>query len=93
MNQIINEINDFYFFLLDDESWVNRDVSKDGKLGKKVECVGIHTDSDKPWKLPIINYKRQGYNLEKPMFAYLNEFFIQKKDSPALDELFYDTSR
>ncbi len=80
MNQIINEINDFYFFLLDDESWVNRDVSKDGKLDTKVECVGIHTDSDKPWKPPIIKYKRQGYNLGEPIFAYLNEFFIQKKD-------------
>jgi hypothetical protein len=78
--------NDYDCFLLEDSAW-DRAASPDGKLGVKVSFDNIYLDSVKPWTLPIISYKLD----QMQKYAYLNEFFIQKKNSCALLELFYDS--
>jgi hypothetical protein len=79
VNDILSSLNDYNCFLLEDSAW-DRAASHDGKLGVKVNFDNIYMDSVKPWTLHII-----AYNLyQDQKYAYLNEFFIQRKNSCAL---------
>jgi hypothetical protein len=89
MQHIFNNFNDYDYFLMVDSAW-DREKRIEGKLGIKVICNKICINSVKPWTLPIIGYKMNEVTDQK--YSYINEFFIQKKDSIALVDLFYDTS-
>jgi hypothetical protein len=88
MQQIIDNMDDFYYYLIEDSAW-NGENSIGNKLGLKVNCNIICVDSEKPWCLPIIGYKLK--EAEDQKYAYINEFFIQKKESNALEDLLYDS--
>ncbi len=74
---------DFDFFLMDDSDWAK--PNSKCNQGQKVDCFKVFIDSSKPWTLPIIGY----LNGEK--FAYINEFYIQKKNTAPPSDLFYDS--
>jgi hypothetical protein len=82
----LSSLNDYDCFYLNDSAWDSA-ASPIGKLGAKVSFDYIYLDSVKPWTLPIISYKLD----QVQKFAYLNEFFIQRKNSSALLDLFYDS--
>jgi hypothetical protein len=89
MKQIFNDFNSYDYFLIVDSAW-DREKSSEGKLGIKISCNNIYIDSVKPWSLPIIGYMLNEDTDQK--YSYINEFFIQKKDSLALVDLFYDSN-
>jgi hypothetical protein len=82
----LRSLNDYDCFFLNDSAW-DRASSPIGKLGVKVSLHYIYLDSVKPWTLPIISCKLD----QVKKYAYLNEFFIQRKNSSALLDLFYDS--
>jgi hypothetical protein len=88
MQQIIDNLNNYDYFLLEDSAW-NRGQNIGDKLGLKVICNIVCVDSEKPWCIPIIGYKLK--DAEDQKYAYINEFFIQKKESNALEDLLYDS--
>jgi len=54
---------------------------------KKVDGFKVYIDSSKPRTLPLL-----GYFLNGEKFAYINEFYTQKKNKAAPIDLFYDSN-